>query len=103
MKRALSIRGKGRHRSPTAEQIFSSRKDRETDSAGPGADADGFVCAGQIARCGQYRRDGEAANGAAERLACHYPKAVDGLRSMAAAESAKEQGEWVDLRPMSLR
>jgi predicted dehydrogenase len=40
-------------------------------------------------------------------LATHYPKAVDGLRSMAAiraaVESAKHGGQWTDARPQSLR
>ena len=40
-------------------------------------------------------------------LACHYPKAIDGLRSMAAIEaavqSARAGGQWVDARPPSLR
>ncbi len=48
MRRVLFICGKGRHRSPTAEQIFSSRGDCETDSAGLGADADVVVTAEQI-------------------------------------------------------
>ena len=49
------------------------------------------------------KREGRAA----DPLAMHYPKAVDGLRSMAAisaaVESAKAQGKWVDARPASLR
>lgn len=40
-------------------------------------------------------------------LACHYPTAVDGLRSIAAiratVESAAQDGEWTDARPPSLR
>jgi predicted protein tyrosine phosphatase len=48
MRRVLFIRGKGRQRSPTAEQIFSSRQDWETDSAGLAADADVVVYAEQI-------------------------------------------------------
>jgi predicted dehydrogenase len=40
-------------------------------------------------------------------LATHYPKAVDGLRSMAAISaavtSASKQGEWTDARPPSSR
>jgi predicted dehydrogenase len=40
-------------------------------------------------------------------LADHYPKAVDGLRSIAAisaaVESAKHKGQWMDARPPSLR
>jgi predicted dehydrogenase len=40
-------------------------------------------------------------------LADHYPKAVDGLRSIAAiaaaVESAKHKGRWTDARPPSLR
>ena len=39
--------------------------------------------------------------------ATHYPKAVDGLRSMAAVHacvsSAKKDGEWVNAVPQSLR
>jgi predicted protein tyrosine phosphatase len=48
MRRVLFICGKGRHRSPTAEQIFSSHEDWETDSAGLGADAEIVVSAEQI-------------------------------------------------------
>ncbi len=40
-------------------------------------------------------------------LACHYPTAVDGLRSIAAiraaVESSRNVGAWVDARPPSLR
>jgi predicted dehydrogenase len=40
-------------------------------------------------------------------VANHYPKAVDGLRSIAAisaaVESAKRKGQWMDARPPSLR
>ena len=40
-------------------------------------------------------------------LACHYPTAEDGLRSMAAiaaaVDSARLGGQWVDARPPSLR
>jgi predicted dehydrogenase len=40
-------------------------------------------------------------------LACHYPTAVDGLRSIAAIEaavsSARHAGQWTDARPPSLR
>lgn len=40
-------------------------------------------------------------------VACHYPAAIDGLRSMmaieAAAQSAKSSGTWTDARPLSLR
>jgi predicted dehydrogenase len=40
-------------------------------------------------------------------LACHYPTALDGLRSMAAiaaaVDSARSGGKWVDARPPSLR
>ena len=40
-------------------------------------------------------------------LACHYPTAVDGLRSIAAIQaavnSAKTNGVWTDARPPSLR
>jgi predicted protein tyrosine phosphatase len=48
MRRVLFICGKARHRSPTAEQMFSSIPYWETDSAGLGADADVVVCAEQI-------------------------------------------------------
>jgi predicted protein tyrosine phosphatase len=48
MRRVLFICGKGRQRSPTAEQIFSSILDWETDSAGLGADADIVVSSEQI-------------------------------------------------------
>ena len=48
MRRVLFICGKGRQRSPTAEQIFSSTHDWETDSAGLGSDADVVVSAEQI-------------------------------------------------------
>lgn len=40
-------------------------------------------------------------------LACHYPTAVDGLRSIAAiraaVDSSRNGGAWVDARPPSLR
>jgi hypothetical protein len=40
-------------------------------------------------------------------LANHYPKAIDGLRSMAAiraaVRSAQSGGTWVDARPPSMR
>lgn len=40
-------------------------------------------------------------------LACHFPKAIDGLRSMsairAAVDSAAHGGVWTDARPPSLR
>jgi predicted dehydrogenase len=40
-------------------------------------------------------------------LACDYPKAIDGLRSMAAiraaVESARRNGQWMDARPLSRR
>jgi len=43
----------------------------------------------------------------ADPAACFYPKAEDGLRSMAAVHaavaSAKAQGEWVDARPPMFR
>ena len=49
------------------------------------------------------RREGRAAS----PLASHYPSAVDGLRSIAAivaaVESAKAGGKWVDARPGSMR
>ena len=49
------------------------------------------------------RRDGRAPDPAA----CHYPTAVDGLRSMAAVEAAVESasagGIWVDARAPSMR
>ncbi len=47
-KRVLFICGKGRQRSPTAEQIFASTPDWETDSAGLSADADLIVSSEQI-------------------------------------------------------
>ncbi len=44
---------------------------------------------------------------APDPAATHYPKAEDGLRSMAAVygavESAKQNGVWVDARPPSMR
>ena len=44
---------------------------------------------------------------APDPAACHYPTAIDGLRSMAAiaaaVQSAKQKGAWVDARPLSLR
>ena len=49
------------------------------------------------------KKQGRAVN----PLANHYPKAVDGLRSIAAisaaVESAKGKGVWTDARPPSLR
>jgi predicted protein tyrosine phosphatase len=48
MRRVLFICGKGRQRSPTAEQIFSSMPDLETSLAGLGADADVVVSTEQI-------------------------------------------------------
>jgi predicted dehydrogenase len=49
------------------------------------------------------RSEGRQAN----PLACHYPKAIDGLRSMAAisaaVDSAARGGAWTDARPPSLR
>jgi predicted dehydrogenase len=49
------------------------------------------------------KREGRAP----DPLATHYPKAVDGLRSMAAISaavaSASKGGAWVDARPPSLR
>ena len=49
------------------------------------------------------RNQGRKAN----PLACHFPTAVDGLRSIAAikaaADSAKQGGKWLDARPPSLR
>jgi predicted dehydrogenase len=49
------------------------------------------------------KREGRAP----DPLAMHYPKAVDGLRSMAAISaavaSASKSGAWVDARPPSLR
>ncbi len=49
------------------------------------------------------RKQGRAPN----PLACHYPTAIDGLRSIAAikaaVESAKSGGAWTDARPPSLR
>lgn len=48
MKRVLFICGKGRQRSPTAEQVFASMPEWETDSAGLSADADILVSSEQI-------------------------------------------------------
>jgi predicted protein tyrosine phosphatase len=48
VKRVLFICGKGRQRSPTAEQIFAGMADWETDSAGLGEDADVIVSSEQI-------------------------------------------------------
>lgn len=48
MKRVLFICGKGRQRSPTAEQVFASMPAWETDSAGLSADADIIVSSEQI-------------------------------------------------------
>lgn len=48
IKRVLFICGKGRQRSPTAEQIFVSMPEWETDSAGLSADADIVVSSEQI-------------------------------------------------------
>ncbi len=46
-------------------------------------------------------------NRAPNPLANHYPKATDGLRSIAAiaaaVESAKHKGQWMDARPPSLQ
>jgi len=40
LKNVLFVCGRGRRRSPTAEQIFAGRPDLETASAGIGSDAD---------------------------------------------------------------
>lgn len=48
MKRVLFLCGKGRQRSPTAEQVFAAMPDWETDSAGLSADADVPVSSEQI-------------------------------------------------------
>jgi predicted protein tyrosine phosphatase len=48
MKRILFICGKGRRRSPTAEQIFASLPGCETDSAGLSADTDALVSSEQL-------------------------------------------------------
>jgi predicted protein tyrosine phosphatase len=48
MKRVLFICGKGRQRSPTAEQVFAGVSDWETDSAGLSADADSPLSPEQI-------------------------------------------------------
>jgi predicted protein tyrosine phosphatase len=48
MKRILFICGKGRQRSPTAEQVFADLDGWETDSAGLSADADIPVSIEQI-------------------------------------------------------
>jgi predicted dehydrogenase len=49
----------------------------------------------------------DKAGGQIEALANHFPKAEDGLRSMAAVyaavESAKQNGAWVDARPPMFR
>ena len=49
------------------------------------------------------RREGRAP----DPLACSYPTAVDGLRSIvairAAVDSASKQGAWTDAQPSSLR
>lgn len=49
------------------------------------------------------RREGRAP----DPLACHYPTATDGLRSIAAiraaVDSAAQGGHWIDARPPSLR
>lgn len=47
-KRVLFICGKGRQRSPTAEQIFADAPGWDTDSAGLSADADIPLSAGQL-------------------------------------------------------
>ncbi|WP_373503846.1 Gfo/Idh/MocA family protein [Aestuariivirga sp.] len=51
----------------------------------------------------QARKDGRAP----DPLACHYPTATDGLRSIAAiraaVDSAEAGGTWTDARPPSLR
>ena len=56
-----------------------------------------------LAEAIRAKREGRAA----DPLAMHYPKAMDGLRSMAAisaaVESAKGEGKWVDARPASMR
>lgn len=49
MQRALFICSRNRLRSPTAEQVFSSWPDVETDSAGLNPDADIVLSAEQIA------------------------------------------------------
>ena len=55
-----------------------------------------------LAECIRAEKDGRAPDPAA----MHYPKAVDGLRSMAAVHacvaSAKNDGEWVNAVPQSL-
>jgi predicted protein tyrosine phosphatase len=48
MRRVLFICGKGRQRSPTAEQIFALLPDWETDSAGLSADSDMPVSSDQM-------------------------------------------------------
>lgn len=48
MKRVLFICGKGRQRSPTAEQVFADLPEWETDSAGLSMDADLRLSAEQI-------------------------------------------------------
>ncbi|MCB1378281.1 MAG: Gfo/Idh/MocA family oxidoreductase [Alphaproteobacteria bacterium] len=56
-----------------------------------------------LAEAVRARREGRTP----DPLACHYPTAVDGLRSIAAiraaVESASRDGSWIDARPPSLR
>lgn len=48
MKRLLFICGKCRQRSPTAEHVFSSYKNIETDAAGLSSDADIYLGSDQL-------------------------------------------------------
>ena len=77
MRRVLFTCGKGRHRSPTAEQIFSSRNDWETDSAGLGADADVVVAAEQIEWATDIAVMEKRQMGRLRRM---FPKLVSGKR-----------------------
>ena len=77
MRRVLFICGKGRCRSPTAEQLFSSREDWETESAGLGADADAIVSTEQI---GWATDITEMEKRQLARLRRMFPKLVSGKR-----------------------
>ncbi|MEZ0307126.1 MAG: low molecular weight protein tyrosine phosphatase family protein [Ramlibacter sp.] len=48
MRRLLFVCSRNRLRSPTAEQVFASRPDVETDSAGLAADAETVLSADQV-------------------------------------------------------
>ena len=77
MRRVLFICGKGRHRSPTAEQIFSTLYDWETDSAGLGADADVVVSAEQVEWATDIAVMEKRQMGRLRRM---FPKLVSGRR-----------------------